>query len=471
MTGSKRHRVFDTACPALWERLSSISKLLSDPYVLFAARQEGRWKAQAEIDHALAIGLQMPLHDRESFLFIQGIEMAGVVGQGLYRAAIVASALALTQFCISANAQECEAKIGVVGPMSGGAALWGLSARNGAEIAAAEYNQAGGLPMDGMKCKIVVLSYDSKYSAEGAAAAANNLASQDVSVIIGPVGSPEATGIKPVAERNKQVTTNATYAKDAIGTQWPLAFHAVPGPGAWAKALVKMAKEQYDIKSIVVVAPNDQGGTDVGSMAVDAYRGVGIDTTEEYYQRGTTNFAPIVARIMRSDPTAIDLCSSPPGDAATLVKQLLEAGFKGVFGRMGGTATEEIIKAAGGVESLGNFYWLESVYISQANLDALVARQKSIGQSNPGNPVVVAIFAASGRLALKAISKARTSSDGVKVAEELRKLPIDDPWLGNGDWTGMPAFGIRQEFGFPVGMGMIVKGKKFGVTPVSVVGQ
>jgi branched-chain amino acid transport system substrate-binding protein len=380
-------------------------------------------------------------------------------------------AFALAQFCTGANAQECEAKIGVVGPMSGGAALWGLSARNGAEIAAAEANQAGGLLMGGKKCKVVVVSYDSKYSAEGAAAAASSLASQDVGVIVGPVGSPEATGIKPVAERNKQVTTNSGYNKDAIGTQWPLAFHALPGPGAWAKPIAKAAKEKFDIKSIVVVAPNDQGGTDVGSMAVDAYRGVGIDTIEEYYQRGTTNFAPIVARIMRSDPTAIDVCSSPPGDAATIVKQLLEAGFKGVFGRMGGTATEEIVKAAGGVESLGNFYWLESVYIPQANLDALIARQKSIGQSSPGNAVVVAIFAASGRLALKAISNAGTSSDGVKVAEELRKLPIDDPWLGKGEWTGMPAFGLRQEFGFSVGMGMIVKGKNLGVSPVSVAGQ
>jgi branched-chain amino acid transport system substrate-binding protein len=388
----------------------------------------------------------------------------------LYCAAIIASVLALTQICSDAKAQECEAKVGVVGPMSGGAALWGISARNGAEIAASEYNQAGGLPMGGKKCKVVVVSYDSKYSAEGAAAAANNLASQDVSVIVGPVGSPEATGIKPVAERNKQVTMNAVYAKDAIGAQWPLAFHAVAGPGAWAKLLVKMAKEKFDIKSVVVVAPNDQGGTDTATVAVDAYRGAGIDAKEEYYQRGTTNFAPIVARIMRSDPTTIDVCTSPPGDAATLVKQLMEAGFKGIFGRLGGVATNEIVRAAGGIESLGNFYWLESVNVDPARLEAIVAAQKGLGQT-PGDPTVVAIFAASGRLALKAVSNAGTSSDGVKVAQELRKLPIDDPWLAKGDWTGMSAYGIRQEFGFPVGMGLIVKGKNLGVSRVSVAGQ
>jgi len=396
--------------------------------------------------------------------------MAAVDGRSLYRAAIAVSALGLTLLSTGANAQDCETKVGVVGPMSGGAALWGLSARNGVEIAAAEFNQTGGIPMGGKKCKVVVLSYDSKYSAEGAAAAANSLASEGVSVIVGPVGSPEATGIKPVAERNKQVTMNFGYNKEAIGTKWPLAFHAVPGPSAWAKPVAKMAKEKFDIKSVVVVAPNDQGGTDVASSAVEAYRELGVNAKEEYYQRGTTNFAPLVARIMQSSPSAIDVCSSPPGDAATMVKQLLEAGFKGIFGRLGGTATEEIVRGAGGIEALGNFYWLESVNVAPAHLETAAARQKSLGQT-PANNVTVAMFAAAGRLALKAISNAGTSTDGPKVAQELRKLPIDDLWLGKGDWTGMPAYGIRQEFGFPVGFGLIANGKNLGVTPVSVVGR
>jgi hypothetical protein len=46
-----------------------------------------------------------------------------------------------------------------------------------------------------------------------------------------------------------------------------------------------------------------------------------------------------------------------------------------------------------------------------------------------------------------------------------------DPWLGKGSWTGMPTYGIQQEFGFSVGMGVISKGKNLGVTSVSVAGQ
>ena len=88
--------------------------------------------------------------------------------------------------CLPAAAQDCETKIGALGPMSGGAAAWGLAMKSGAEFAAAQVNQAGGLQVGNRKCKVTVLNYDTKYTADGAAAGANYMASQNVKVIIGP---------------------------------------------------------------------------------------------------------------------------------------------------------------------------------------------------------------------------------------------------------------------------------------------
>jgi branched-chain amino acid transport system substrate-binding protein len=277
-----------------------------------------------------------------------------------------------------AAAQDCETKIGALGPMSGGAAAWGIAMKAGADFVAAAVNETGGLQIGNRKCKVTVLTYDTKYTADGAAAGANFLASQNVKVIIGPVGSPEATGIKPVANRNQQLTFNSSYAKDAIGTQFPLAFHQLAGPVVWAPPLVKAAKERFKITSVVVVAPNDQGGTDVASVNADTYKANGIKTTEEYYQRGTTNFAPIVTRIMNVRPDAVDTASSPPGDAATMVKQLLEAGFSGVIGRLGGPGTPEIIRAAGGVEKIKGFYWLELVAIDDPKVKAMLTEYQRV---------------------------------------------------------------------------------------------
>jgi branched-chain amino acid transport system substrate-binding protein len=365
-----------------------------------------------------------------------------------------------------ARAAACELKLGMVGPLSGAATSWGVALRSGAEFAAAEVNKTGGLPVGAQKCNVSVESYDSKYTADGAAAGANYLASQNVKFIIGPVGSPEATGIKPVAQRNGQITFNTAYAKNAIEPQYPLAFHELSGPATWAPPLAKAAKEKFGFKSIVCVAPNDQGGTDIASVDAQAYKAAGVKASEEYYQRGTTNFAPIIQRILNQNPDAVDTASSPPADGATIAKQLREAGFTGPIGRLGGPGTAEIIRAVGGIEKLGNFYWLEIVPTDDPGVKALWSEYKELmGQPAPDNTLMIPAVAST-RLLLKAISKAGTTEDATKVAEALRSLPVEDKNLGKGEWTGEKIYGINQELSFPVGMGIIADGKNLGVTKV-----
>ncbi|WP_244112002.1 hypothetical protein [Burkholderia diffusa] len=55
---------------------------------------------------------------------------------------------------------DCEVRIGAAGPMTGGAASWGLALKDGAEFQAAVANEAGGLQLGSRKCKVKVVSYD-----------------------------------------------------------------------------------------------------------------------------------------------------------------------------------------------------------------------------------------------------------------------------------------------------------------------
>src|ERR1700753_2094371 len=121
--------------------------------------------------------------------------------------ALPALALAPT----GASAQNCEMKLGAMGPMSGGGAQWGLSMKSAAELAAAEVNQEGGVKIDGKTCKVTVVSYDSKYTQECAPAGAKPRAGEGIHIIIGPVGSVKTAAIKPVAARNGELAWNAAY--------------------------------------------------------------------------------------------------------------------------------------------------------------------------------------------------------------------------------------------------------------------
>jgi len=66
------------------------------------------------------------------------------------------------------------------------------------------------------------------------------------------------------------------------------------------------------------------------------------------------------------------------------------------------------------------------------------------------------------RMTLKAVSMAGTD-DAKAVAVALRAMPVEDPNMGKGYWTGKKAFGIAQELHFPFGIGIIKDGKNLGV--------
>jgi branched-chain amino acid transport system substrate-binding protein len=347
----------------------------------------------------------------------------------------------------------------VVAPLSGAAAQYGIAMRSAVELVAAEYNEKGGLQVGSQKCKLSVIALDGKYTAEGAAAAGNNLASQGVKFIIGPIGAPEATGLKPVALRNGLLMMCNSYAKDVIGPRWPLVFHLGTGPSAWADPIVRVAKEKFKIKRVLLVAPNDQGGTDIASVDAVAYKKNGIEVIEEYYQRGTTNFAPLITRIINAHPDTVDTASSPPGDTGLIVKQLRQAGFNGPIGHLGGPQIEDVLRIAGGLEVLKNFYWYEAIYVDSKVL-GMAEEYKRLLHANPPEENFFYQYVGATRLVVKAISKAGTASDTTKVAAALRALPVEDPNLGKGLWVGQEFFGINQELSFPFGIGLIVDGKK-----------
>lgn len=354
-------------------------------------------------------------------------------------------------------AAACEIKLGATGPLSGAATQWGLAIKGAADYVAAEVNAKGGVKVGDETCQVRVIAIDAKYTAEGAAAAANNFVSQGVKFVLGPMGSPEVTGMKPIATRNKILMMSDSYARDAIGPRWPLTFHMGPGPAAWGDPIVKLAKETFDIKTAVTIAPNDQAGTDVAEVAAEVYEKNGIATKLEYYQRGTTNFAPIVTRILATNPDAVDTVSSPPGDAGIIVKQLRQAGFQGVIGRLGGPGTAEIARIAGGLDVLRDFYWFEPVFIDE-NVRKLQDDYRNLLKTEPPENNFFYLFVAGGRALVQAIEKAGTYEDADKVAEALRTLDVVDPNLGEGKWIGQATYKINQELSLPFGIGMIRDG-------------
>ncbi|GJH27058.1 ABC transporter substrate-binding protein [Caballeronia novacaledonica] len=379
-----------------------------------------------------------------------------------WRVVRAAALLTFTLACsasMPANADECEVKIGVAGPMTGGGASWGLSEKAATEFEAAWTNKNGGLPVGNKKCKVSVVSVDSLSTAAGGAAAANYLASQGVHAVVGPVISPEITGFKPVAKRNGLVDFTPSFAVDVIGPEFPLTFHAVQSPPVWSPAVVKVVKERFNLKKAVVVGPNDQGGTDPGKALAKTYNDAGIKTTTEWYQRGTTNFSPIVVRLMSQNVDAVELGGMPPGEATILVKQMLEAGYSGAFGRLG-AGGDVVIANSGGVEKQKAFYWFDHIPTEEPGIKKLRDEYEHLMKRTVPEMALWYNYQIAAEMLLKAISIAGTDQDGEKIAAALRSMTPESRYAGKAGWRGKAQYGINQELSFPVAVDFISNGKR-----------
>jgi branched-chain amino acid transport system substrate-binding protein len=368
-------------------------------------------------------------------------------------------------------ADECEVKIGVAGPMTGGASAFGLAIKTGSEFEAAYINELGGLPVGNRKCKVKIYPFDSLYTAAGGAAASNYFASENIHVTMGPIGSPETTGFRPVGKRNGQVHFSHSYMREVITPEFPLGFHALQAPLTWGPVLIKEAKSRFKFNSIMVIGPNDQGGTDASKQLIQLYSEQGVSATAEYFQRGTTNFAPLATRIINAKPDAVELSTVPPADATILVRQLMEAGYGGIIGSLGGTGAPPIIQGAGGIENLKAFYWLELVPIEDPGVIKLKAEYERVMKiPAPSDTLMPQVTVVSNAMqqALRAITNAGTDQDAEKIAAELRKLTPESRYLGKGGWRGRTLYGINQELAFPVGLGIIADGKRIGVKRVEI---
>jgi branched-chain amino acid transport system substrate-binding protein len=370
-------------------------------------------------------------------------------------------------FAGTAYAEDCTAKIGVAGPLSGGAAEFGLAAKAATEFEAAYENAHGGVQIGDKKCQVKVFSYDSKYTIAGGAAAADYMASQGVHATM-VVTSLETKGLRPVAARDGIVAFNTAYLKDAISPEFPLVFHASQMPITWGPLLVKAAVNVFHFKTVLIAAANDEGGKDGGAQLAKLYDQAGIKATLDYFQRGSTNFAPLVQRLMNANPDVVELATTPPADGELIVKQLYEAGFNGIIGSLGGVGLKPIMAGAGGEANLKNVYYLEIAPTADPGVIKMKEDYKKLMGADAPTNGLFPIYVAASEVLLHAYTKAGTDQDGPKIAEAIRSTAPDSRYLGKHGWRGKSRFGINQEFSFPTGLGLIKDGKRLPVVTVQI---
>jgi branched-chain amino acid transport system substrate-binding protein len=223
-------------------------------------------------------------------------------------------------------------KIGVLGVMSGAAASWGLVCKYCAEANAKIYNDQGGVLIDGVRHKIEVVSVDTKQDPKIAVTGAERLVYQEgIKYIIGPNVDNTSASVAPVMEKGGAVYIPYSFNKVLFSPPHNNAILGMIASYQSGPIIYKYMMENHGVKSIAFIARNQPDPLNQRREGIEAAEKLGLEIVswEDTYEPGTTDFFPVMSKVISGNPDQIVLSGVSPGDAPLLLKTARQLGYEG----------------------------------------------------------------------------------------------------------------------------------------------
>lgn len=215
--------------------------------------------------------------------------------------------------------------LGEVGSLTGSEATFGISARNGIELAINEANAAGGVKGK----KLAVRVYDSQGRPEEAAQAVTRLVTQDkVVVVLGEAASSVSMAMADKAQAAKVPMITPSSTSPAVTQKGDYIFRVCFIDPFQGFVMAKFSSENLKLKRVAVLQDTKSayslGLTDVFSQKFKELGGEVVTT--ESYAKGDTDFRAQLTAIRKAKPEAVFV----PGyytDVGIIARQARELGL------------------------------------------------------------------------------------------------------------------------------------------------
>lgn len=231
--------------------------------------------------------------------------------------------LALTAGAAAAHAQI---PVGLVGPMSGPAAIYGTEPLAGARFALDELAAAG----NAVARQIKLIPADSTANPGIAAQAAERMVSSDkVVAIIGGMTSAETQAMVEVT-RKARVVQLSPLAQDNSLTQqkneW--FFRIAQNADSFGMKAAEWAVDKLQAKRVFVLARNDNYGQSNAESFIAGLKAKGLQATgQASYEPTAKDFRPILQKVADAKPDLVAIMGFYT-DAGLIVKQMNEMQIK-----------------------------------------------------------------------------------------------------------------------------------------------
>ncbi len=215
-------------------------------------------------------------------------------------------------------------KIGVMYPLTGDAAAYGLSFQKTTKFAADEINAKGGV--NGRKLELIY--EDSKCNPKDGNAAAQKLINIDkVKAIVGGACSSETLAAAPLAEQNKVVIISPSSTSPDITKAGDFIFRVAPSDAFAGIVASDYAFNELNARKAAVISETLDYPQGLRRVFKENFVKLGGEiVADETYNPEDTDFRTQVTKVKAASPDVVYLLPQAPAKGVLLVKQLKEAG-------------------------------------------------------------------------------------------------------------------------------------------------
>lgn len=227
------------------------------------------------------------------------------------------SRIALVMFAIAALS-ACgpsipdTVKIGLLVPQSGTFALRGKDLLNGAQLAVDELNAAG-YKIAGKRVNLEVVSVDDKGEVDAAKEGAQALLDKDVTAIIGPLNTPQATPVIPIIAAKGIPHFFTATAANLTQLGQGNAFRLLANDDLQGKAMAVFAVDNLRAKRIATIVEAGDYGRGLNKSFMAALPKTGVEVVDSVEIGSKDSVTPeTVAKIKAGNVDTVVLFAREP---------------------------------------------------------------------------------------------------------------------------------------------------------------
>ena len=215
-------------------------------------------------------------------------------------------------------------KIGVMMPLSGDGAAYGLPIQKAFKIALDEVNANGGV--NGKKLEPIY--EDSKCNPKDGNAAAQKLVNINrVKIIVGGVCSGETLGASPITEANKVILFSPSATSPDITKAGDFVFRDAPSDAYAGVVASNYAYNDLNAKKAAIISESTDYAQGLRKVFKENFAKSGGEiVADETYNPEDTDFRTQVTKVKAANPDVVYLVPQAPPKGILLIKQLKEAG-------------------------------------------------------------------------------------------------------------------------------------------------